>query len=48
MVLISPWIDIILWTLLAYLVEYGFYKWRKINILEWKYIFFWIIYELLL
>ena len=54
--IISPWIDVFIVSILVYLIEYGFYKYKKANIYETKYmiiwwlidiwllLFFWILY----
>ena len=34
--IITPWIDIILYALVVYLLEYWFYKIKKIDIFEWE------------
>ncbi len=45
-IFISPWIDIFVLALLVYLVEYGFYAWKKANIFETKYMILWLLVDL--
>ncbi len=44
--LIYPWIDIMIVSLVVYLLEYSFYKYKKANIYEIKYMIIWWIIDL--
>ena len=46
MILISPWIDVILLALIVYLLEYWFYRYKKANIFETKYMLSWWVVDI--